>query len=500
MTYHPRHRRTSTLIATLLGTILLAACYPVAPPVDSNPDEKSTPVPTAKIVFVSDEEADSPTSTVPEVVEPGDVVEDPEVAPEVIVPEENPSGFTHPGVLVGAEQLSSARAHIANGDQPWASAFVRMRDSGGSSAIPGRKHYRFASLDYPPKPVREVRCWAGTGKAYAQAHPELGLTESGCKEQTDDAQAAYTHALMWYFTGNPAHAEKAIEIMNAWSSTLTEIKFDQPRTDKNQQIFANGLLQAAWTGQILPRAAEIIRYTYDGWAEADIARFESMLRDVIYPVIKDGWTGGANGLMSYAEAIMGMGVFTNDRAMFDSGVAMWRKNVKTIIYMPSDGQQPIPPHPMYGGAKTNSYWFSPSSYIAGLAGETGRDLSHTMLGLGAMSNGAATAGIQGVDLFGEEQDRIVRAYELHADWINQYLDEKSRLGGKEPAPSWRPSGWVNPNFFIGGTAYAAGWEVAFNHYTKVAGVKMLRTAQLIPRLRPSGPAMTLIWETVTHAA
>lgn len=492
-------------MGTVLGVILLAACNPTAPPIDKTFDESPAPVvqpaPVRGIKPVVDrnDRVEAPA----EDPSPADPAEEPAL-PEVQAPDPDlssgsTSGFTHPGILVGADQLSTVRTHIQNGDEPWASAFTRMRDTGGTTATPTRRHYKFASLDYQPAPVTEVRCWAGTGRAYASAHPELNLSESGCREQTDDAMAAYTQALMWYFTGNRAHAEKAIEIMNAWSSNLREIKFDQPRTDRNQQIFSNGILQAAWAGQLLPRAAEIIRYTYDGWKQADVSRFETMLRDVVHPVIANGWTGGANGLMSYAEANMGIGVFLDDREIFDSGVAMWRTNVKTVIYMPSDGAQPIVPHPMYAGSNTSSYWFSPSRYIAGLSGETGRDLSHTMMGLGAMSNGAATAELQGVRLFEEEQSRIVRAYELHADWVNQYLDEKARIGGKEPASNWRPSGWVNPSFFLGGTAYMTGWEVAFNHYTEVEGVAMPRTAQLISRLRPSGPAMTMIWETATHA-
>ncbi len=489
--------RGVSLIGCMLGIVLLAACNPIAPPIDEG--ATATTVAPTEPTAPSPPEVVAPTTTTATTTPPPEVkptIPETTPSPEVTVP--NAAGFVHPGVLVDINQLNMVRTKIANGEQPWTAAYIKMRDSGGSSATAARKHYKFSDLNYPPAAVSEVRCWAGTGMAYAQAHPELNLTESGCREQTDDAMAAYTQALMWYFTGNEAYAKKSIEIMNAWSYNLNAIPFDQPRTDKNQQIFGNGILQAAWTGQLMPRAAEIIRYTYNGWKAADVAKMESMLSNVIYPVIKNGWTGGANGLMSYPEAIMGIGVFTNNRAVFDSGVAMWRKNVKTIIYMPSDGSQPIAPHAMYAGSNTWSYWFKPTSYIAGLGGETGRDLSHTLMGFGAMSNGAATGSIQGVDLFGEEQARITAAYELHAGWVNQYLDEKARLGNKEPASSWRPSGWVNPNFVVGGTGYTGGWEVAYNHYAKKKSVAMPQTAKLINRLRPSSPNMTMIWETATH--
>ena len=36
----------------------------------------------------------------------------------------------------------------------------------------------------------------------------------------NSANAAYEHALQWAVTGDRAYADKAIEILNAWSSVL----------------------------------------------------------------------------------------------------------------------------------------------------------------------------------------------------------------------------------------------------------------------------------------
>jgi len=66
-----------------------------------------------------------------------------------------------------------------------------------------------------------------------------------------DSEAAYGQALLWHITGDKAYARNAIRIMNAWSDTLTG-----GHTNANAQV------QASWTGDVFPRAAEIIRYTY----------------------------------------------------------------------------------------------------------------------------------------------------------------------------------------------------------------------------------------------
>ena len=70
----------------------------------------------------------------------------------------------------------------------------------------------------------------------------------------------------YHATGNVAHAAKSAEIMDAWSAVL--VKHNN----------SNGPLQSAWAGAVFPRAAEVIRHTWDGWPAANVARFEHMLK------------------------------------------------------------------------------------------------------------------------------------------------------------------------------------------------------------------------------
>lgn len=494
-------RRFMTVTSLVVTILLVGSCAASAPAMDDseeivdaarsrrNLQTATTLTPTTLAPTTT--AVPAPTTTVP--VAP--------VAPAPSAPVTSPAGFQHPGVVLDVNHLRSVRDRIAAGQQPWADSFARLQSSGRSIATERRPtSYRFSSLDYQASPVPSVQCFAGTGRKYAEAHPELGLKEIGCKEQLDDATAAYTLALMWYFTGDARYAEKSIEVMDAWSGTLTQILFDQPRTDLNQQIYANGKLQAGWSAQLLTRAAELIRYTYGGWSPERIARFSAMLRNVHQPLVITGWTSGANWLMTFAEATIGIGVFNDDRATFDAGVAMWRAKVPTTIYMPGDGALPVAPHKMFDTeAKVRSYWYNPSSFVPGLQGETLRDLSHMTMGLGAMSNAAETARLQGVDLWGEQRQRIVTAFELNAGYVNQYLDEVQRLGGNQPASTWRPSGWVGSSFTVGGVAYRQGWEVAYAQYGVREGLSMPNTRRVVERLRPSGIALHMTWETLTHA-
>jgi hypothetical protein len=222
-----------------------------------------------------------------------------------------------------------------------------------------------------------------------------------------------------------------------------------------------------------------------------------MLDTVYLPLTKSGWSGGANWLATLADATIEIGVFNNNRTTFDAGVAQWRAYTPTIIYMPSDGATPIAPSSAYNGSAINGYWYNPTKYVAGLEGETLRDISHMMLGMGSISSAAETARIQGVDLFGEQRDRIVAGYELNAGYVNQYLDQVAALG--KPASTWTPQGWPGSTFSVGGTAFGQGWEVAFNELAKGRGISMPNTAKLVQRLRPSGTGMQNSWETLTNA-
>jgi Alginate lyase len=474
-----------------LAAVLMAGCLPSVSPSGAQGGGRGTTVTPA---------ASTTTTTAPA---PTTTTAPPPPTTTTTVDPTPPStgGFVHPGVLLSGDDLAFVRAKIAAGQQPWKGAFDKLLNGGSSEATDRRPtRYRYSSLSYVAAPVPVLQSASPSNIDYSDARG-LGWRNIGAIEHQDDAQAAYAQALVWAYTGDQAHANKAIEIMNAWSSTLTQIKFDQPRhPETNQPVYNGGKTQAAWGGSLFARAAEIIRHTGAGWSSGDVARFESMLHDLYRPITASNWTNGANWMTTLAEATIAIGVFTDNRTTFDQGVAAWREKVPSTIYMAADGPTPVPPHSSYNTAsELKSYWYSPSSYVDGLYQEALRDISHTAMGLGAMSNGARTAEIQGVDLFGEQRARIVAGYERSAGYINQYLDKVASLGGAQPPSSWVPSGWPGSSFKVGGLLYTSGWEVAYGYLADELGISMPNTERLVGRLRPTTGSLHLSWETLTHA-
>ncbi|HEY4018832.1 MAG TPA: family 16 glycoside hydrolase, partial [Pseudonocardiaceae bacterium] len=211
-----------------------------------------------------------------------------------------PPEFQHPGVLVNQAQLDFVKAKVANGEQPWTDAFNAAKASD------------LASLSYTPSPVPTVECGSNS-------NPDIG-----CKAEQNDASAAWTDALLWYISGDQAYAQKAIQIMNAWSSTL-----------KGGHTLSNAPVESGWTGSTWAEAAELVRYTNAGWSPTDVAAFGNMLGTQYVPNLLTGGPACFNGNweLTIAEALMNIGVFDNNKTWFDTAVAYWRDRTPTYMYL-----------------------------------------------------------------------------------------------------------------------------------------------------------------------
>ena len=356
-------------------------------------------------------------------------------------PTPRPGAFRHPGVLLNRAQLDLLKARVAAGTQPTLDAYNRARTDA------------LGSLSYVPHPWQTVECGA-------YSTPNLG-----CSDESKDSRAAYTHALLWHITGNTAHAQKSVEIMNAWARTLT-----------GGHTNHNAPLQAAWYGSVWPRAAEIIRYTYTGWASADVDRFKTMLRTQYLPSFINGSCANGNWEASMAEATVNIGVFLDDKAVYDKGVSLWRGRVKAYFYLTSDGALPLPPSHC-----NRPSWYGETTFVDGLCQETCRDYGHMSGGFAGLVNAAETAYQQGLDLYGEESLRLRKAMEFHTQYLNGVA-----------VPSWLCDGSLDLQ--VGGT-----WEIGYNHYALRKGYSLPHTLAVLQANRPMGASAHKVWETLSHA-
>ncbi|WP_020665996.1 alginate lyase family protein [Amycolatopsis nigrescens] len=358
-----------------------------------------------------------------------------------------PPTFTHPGVQVSRPQLDFIRGKVNAGAQPWRGAYDQLSSS------------PYNSLSRTPKPRAVVECGP-------YSKPNIG-----CTDEREDAIAAYTLALSWYLTQDARYADKAIAIMDAWSATIRD------------HTNSNAPLQTAWAGASWTKAAEIIRYTYSGWAGA--GRFGTMLREVYLPKVIGGHaTSNGNWELTMMEASLGIAVFLEDRSAYDRAVAKYRTRVPAFVYLPGDGA--LPKAPPGSGIDTRDeivrYWQGQSTFVEGLTQETCRDFTHTGYGIASIAAFAETTRIQGQDLYPEIGDRLRTALGFQARY---------ELG--EAAPSWLCGGTIHRG--LGPVT-----EIGFNHLNTRLGITMPNTQRLTEDRRPAGTNNLFVaWQTLTHA-
>lgn len=253
--------------------------------------------------------------------------------------------------------LDFMKKKVAAGEQPWKDAFERVKAS--------------VSLN--------------NEKIKVEQHIVRGPFNSPCIGADDfssDAGTAWQAALVWYISGERKYAERAIEILNAWSPNVWDF-------DYNDAKLLVGLI-----GHTFCNAAELLRYSDSGWDQKGIESFERMLLETLYPYIRF-YFSEANGNWDAAmiQTVMAIAVFTEKPELFDNAVEHYlrgRGNGSIFKYIYPNGQ----------------------------CQESTRDQGHTQLGLGEFAGAARIAWSQGLDLFSEGNNRLALGYEYTMEYLN----------------------------------------------------------------------------------
>jgi hypothetical protein len=335
--------------------------------------------------------------------------------------------LVHPGILSTAAELAAVAEHLAAQESPWTEALQALKDSA------------YASLDYVPTPYALVECGSYND-------PNVG-----CTEQVEDGMAAYTHALLWYLEREQSHADKAIEIIDAWSWTYQE------NTESNARLVV------AWATPWFANGAELLRYSDAGWSEQGIRQFSAMLETMLpYVAVVEGREEKPenNWMQSRIEAHLSIAVFLDDPEMLATALERWSFWLPYYIYRESDGATPLE-LPERTLEQTLAVWDS-ASYVDGLSLETCRDLGHLGLGFSSMIYAAETAWHQGVDVFAPNQERLADFMELHGAWMTGSESVPGDICGGVVKPAQNDAEGISPP--DGGGRKV--WELAYQQLHK----------------------------------
>lgn len=263
--------------------------------------------------------------------------------------------FKHPGIHQSQADLDYMKQQVLKGEQPWKNAF---------DSLVAKTDLNF-----------EIKAHAHVLRG------PYGRPNIGGDDLSKGSKMAYSCALIWYITGNKTYANKAIEIIDAWSGTLWDFDYNDAK------------LLAAWTGHQLCNAAEILRCTDSGWSPKGQEQFTHMLMTVYYPLMRF-YFPKANGNWDGAiiHSILAIAVYTDNREMFQNAIH----------------------HFLYGPVNGSIFKYI---WPSGQCQETMRDQAHVQLGLGEFAGAAQVAYTQGVDLFSVGGNRIALGYEYTASFL-----------------------------------------------------------------------------------
>ncbi|MPY59451.1 alginate lyase family protein [Streptomyces spongiae] len=343
--------------------------------------------------------------------------------------------FSHPGMLHTAADLKRMAAKVKAGAAPYTAGFARLTAN------------RHAQSGWAPNPQATVSRGAGGPQNYVILY--------------NDIHAAYQNALRWHVTGESAHADTAVAILNAWSAKLTQL-----------QGSADRFLAAGLYGYQFANAAELVR-DHDDF---DLARFQKMMRDVFAPlsedflknhngaVITNYWT---NWDLTAMACVLAVGILCDDQAKVDTAVEYFKhgeglgslKNAIPVVH--SDGL---------------AEWL-----------EAGRDQGHALLGVGLMGTFCEMAWNQGIDLYGYDDNRFLKGAQYVAKWslggdvpYTANTRRKGAINGWSGSETASDAAGVDPNMM------RPVWAMISNHYTKRRGLSAPYLTRIAAKAAPEG--------------
>lgn len=339
------------------------------------------------------------------------------------------SQFVHPGITHKKSDLDRIKHMVEAQVDPWYTSYQEMVSDNKSS------------YDY-----------------VVQGDPSF--TELGRDNKVNygawnsDIRAAYYNALRWYVERDARHAEKAIEIFNAWVNL--------------EAVTSNGTMAlSGGVGYIMIEAAEIIKHTYNGWSESDRKKFEDML---VFPGYSntevpagvsrtygtfywqsyqgDPGRHGNQGLSGW-RTVMAIGIFLDNEIIYDRAL----RYIKGLPHRVDDLPYPAGP-PIRGSLQSsNEYYDSYNTtkssviedygynevmtnyiYENGQCQESSRDQAHTAFGMGLLISMAEMAWNQGENLYSHANDRLLLGLEYNMRYnvsaLQSYPDQQT---------SWEPT-------------------------------------------------------------
>ena len=340
--------------------------------------------------------------------------------------------FVHPGALHTQADFDRMVAKVAANTQPWKADYDILVNS------------PWAQTWWPAYDIDYINRGGSASNNYTRSQ--------------QDAQAIYELALRWKLTGDTAYADHAVQIANVWSGLLGV-------TGDTNQSLAAGIC-----GYLFATGGEILS-TYPGWAAAEKQAYKDMMMRVFYPSNLDflwrhhdtPFTKGGNTHYRLnwdtdnMASMAAIGILCDNRAVYEQAVAFFK-------YGPGNSR-----------VERAAWYVHPDGM--GQTEEIGRDQGHNLGGWYAMSVMCQLAWNQGDDLYGYDNNRVLRAFEMNAKYNLGYDVLRAFHRNTDLTYTEGISGAERGKF-------VSTYEQIYNHYANVKGIDAPYSKVVMNLIRP----------------
>ena len=342
--------------------------------------------------------------------------------------------FVHPGTLHTQADFDRMKAKVQAGQHPWIDGWnvlINMQSS---------------QLNYPTHPQAILQRTGSGGGCLAADNYQFAYY---------DTAAAYQMALRWKISGDTNYANSAINILNQWANTCTNLCGDPD------------ILLLEIYGYQFACAGEIMR-SYTNWATADVTRYQNWMSTLWYPM-NHAFLSAHNGTCSthyWANwdlcsmcSMMAIGILCDNTNYYNEALTYFKAGIGN------------------GNIEQAVYYMHPG-YL-GQGQEEGRDQGHSSLDVALLGTFCQMAYNQGDDLFAYENNRVLSLCEYFAKYnIGQdvpYLAYKNCDADLQTNLGWSSRGNNRPC-----------WDLIYNHYVNLKGIAAPWSQQYAARNRPDG--------------
>lgn len=329
--------------------------------------------------------------------------------------------FEHPGILHNERSIARMKEIVATADPN----------------SPAYKTYLLLKAD----PAAQANYQMKGPYEYIARQGDYAYTKNNFEK---DFLAAYLNALMFVVTDEEAHANKVIEILTRYASTLKGI----PEHNDDKLLAGIETCKLAFALDMITSKSNLMR-------EDEKTSVNNMLRNIFLPQLDnfmaaEPFSNGNWGL-SVAHSKMALAILWND-------LEMYQETCKFLL----------------NGYDNGTLYY----YIDGETGqcqESGRDQGHTQLGLSFALSCCEMAYKQGNDLYGALDNRLMKGLEYTAKYNAGHDDI--------PFKVWTDVSGKYCNWkVISSQSRGQYWSIygaAYNHYVNRKGLSMPYTKEVL---------------------